>query len=73
MQKLMTAIDVAHLAQNKGCTFKMQTAEGTSLYWVENGYFISRPFSRLTELAQFVQKLPVFLKDAVADSELAKY
>ncbi|MBD3880145.1 hypothetical protein IFO70_00085 [Phormidium tenue FACHB-886] len=64
----MTAIDVAHLAQDKGCTFRMQTAEGAPLYWVENSYFISRPFSRLNELAQFVQKLPVFLGDTAVHS-----
>jgi hypothetical protein len=61
----MTAIDVARrdvaqLAQDKGCTLKMQNADDDPLYWVENGYFISRPFCRLTELEQFIQKLPVF-------------
>jgi hypothetical protein len=66
MDKLMTAIDVARidvaqLAQDKGCTLKMQHADDAPLYWVENGYFISRPFCRLAELEQFIRKLPVFM------------
>ena len=51
--------DVAKLAQDKGCTLKMQNADDAPFYWVENGYFISRPFCRLTELKRFIQKLPV--------------
>jgi hypothetical protein len=61
MKTLMTLLTVTQLAECKGCTLKMQTAEASTLYWVENSYFISRPFSRLTELAQFIQRLPVFL------------
>ena len=56
--------DVAQLAQDKGCTLQIQNAEihnadDVPLYWVENVYFISRPFCRLVELKRFIQKLPV--------------
>ena len=62
-------LDVAKLAQDKGYTLKIQNADDaplispidSPLYWVENGYFISRPFCRLVELKRFIQKLPVFL------------
>ncbi len=55
----VSQIDVAKLAQAKGCTLKMQNADDAPFYWVENGYFISRPFCRLIELKRFIQKLPV--------------
>jgi hypothetical protein len=55
----VSQIAVAKLAQDKGCTLKMQTADDAPFYWVENGYFISRPFCRLTELKRFIQKLPI--------------
>ena len=56
--------NVAQLAQDKGCTLQIQNAEihnadDVPLYWVENVYFISRPFCRLVELKRFIQKLPV--------------
>jgi hypothetical protein len=56
----MNALEVEKLAQSKGCTLKAIEPEAntSSLYWVENSYFIGKPYACLAELARFIHKLP---------------
>ncbi|HEY9640371.1 MAG TPA: hypothetical protein V6C57_07800 [Coleofasciculaceae cyanobacterium] len=55
----MNALEVEKLAQAKGCTLKAIEADKSPLYWVENHYFIGKPYACLAELAQFIQWLPI--------------
>ena len=66
----VSQIDVAKLAQDKGCTLKMQNADDAPFYWVENGYFISRPFCRLTELKAIYSKITCSFRSMIRSMKL---
>ncbi|NJR64480.1 MAG: hypothetical protein HC772_02790 [Leptolyngbyaceae cyanobacterium CRU_2_3] len=51
--------EIAKLAQSKGCTLRAIATEESLLYWVENHYFIGKPYVCLAELTQFIQRLPL--------------
>jgi hypothetical protein len=57
----MNTQEIERLAQAKGCILKALQIEAdrSPVYWVENQHFIGKPYACLTELAQFIQWLPL--------------
>lgn len=53
----MQFAEVSRMAYERGCKLNAIFTDTTSLYWVENAYFIGRPFSNLDELVLFLMKL----------------
>lgn len=62
---------VSQLANAKGCNLRILRSDNESIYWIENRYFIGRPYNCLEELVQFIQHLPLALEDnfAIAPSD----
>lgn len=50
---------VSQLAQERGCILRIILGEDMPLYWIENQYFIGKPFRSLEDLASFIQRLPL--------------
>ncbi|HEY9625900.1 MAG TPA: hypothetical protein V6C84_01235 [Coleofasciculaceae cyanobacterium] len=52
------------LAQAKGCDLKVMQADERLFYWIENSWFVGRPYECLNDLIQFIQVLPLCLNGA---------
>lgn len=63
MKVEMSTVEVSKLAQDRGCILKVLPSDENPLYWVENQFFIGRPFRRLDDLVKFICLLPVTIMD----------
>lgn len=63
----MQVNEVSRLAYERGCRLNAMFTDTTSLYWVENSYFIGRPFSNLDDLVLFLRQLPSVIIPPVED------
>lgn len=61
----MTEVEVSRLAQNKGCVLQITLSSDSCLYWIENPYFIGRPYRCLEDLVCFLTQLPLLAEDAL--------
>lgn len=50
---------VVNLALGRGCLLRTDTAQGETIYWIENLYFTSKPPSCLEDLVLLLQTLPL--------------
>lgn len=55
----MTIDDVTQMAKLRGYRLKIVVLDSQCFYWIENFYFAGKPYSSLTELAEFIEQLPV--------------
>jgi hypothetical protein len=62
----MNLTEVSTLADTRGCILKTMLTNNTSFYWVENHHFIGKPYNCLNDLAEFIQKLPLFESEPLA-------
>ena len=70
MTKVKSATSVlqaSELADARGCLLKTLSTDHQWLYWVENAWFISKPFESLDELILLILKLPLRLQSDPAD------
>lgn len=58
--------DIAQLAADRGCTLKMMRIDDAALYWVENCFFIGKPYAQLDDLTAVLLKLPLFNSEVCA-------
>lgn len=65
MNTTTNTTELSQLATRKGCVLKTMLADCVTFYWIENSYFIGKPFHSLEELMKQLHMLP----DAVLDPE----
>lgn len=61
----MNFVEAFKLAHDHGYTLKVMLADEQCFYWLENHYFIGKPFECLEELLKFLQKMPPLLRGTV--------
>lgn len=66
----MPVIEASRLAHDKGCVLKVIFTDDTSIYWIENSHFISKPFGCLDDLVTFLKQLPVMCSPEQKSCEL---
>ena len=55
---MLGVAEVSKLAHARGCVLNIMLLDEGSFYWIENSFFVSKPFECLDELVHFIYKLP---------------
>lgn len=50
-------LDLSRLAEDRDCILKISLMGDQLIYWVENRYFIGRPYSQMNDLVEFIETL----------------
>lgn len=58
--------DISRLAEDRGCILKISMMGDQLMYWVENHYFIGRPYSQMDDLVEFIETLPLAIPGEAA-------
>ncbi|WP_143467619.1 hypothetical protein [Leptolyngbya ohadii] len=65
----MGVTEVSKLAFTRGCVLQMTCCNDALLYWIENSFFISKPFEQLEELIELICRLPISTQEGFLKPE----
>jgi hypothetical protein len=58
VEDVMGVAEVSKLAHTRGCVLNIMLLDEGPFYWIENSFFISKPFECLDELVHFIHAVP---------------